>query len=461
MLLNAGLSLRTRTATASRTRGTTAQRVDRQRSDTGLRLNSWNTHVLPHGDRYRRSREFSCATGHRRQLTSRLKQEEQGIVLITTLLLIVVMLSIGVATVAFVGGQRELSAGERIRESTFNLAEAALNSQIFVLSQRWPSSSSSAYPANCTSATTVTGCPNPGAINAQYSGGDYTNASWTTVVQDNGGGAPDYYLSSVASGQPQYDANGDGKMWIRAQAVRGGVKRTLVTQVKAQLSPIPFPRNSVTAGYFGTTNTGAKVVIDTNGSSYTTSPGKPAPVAVRCTQGPTSTCLNYYPAKGQVSPPLYQTGVSAATAISAEELDALRGLARSNNTYYASGCPSSLTGAMVFIENGNCSYSGGATYNSIASMGMVVIGTGTLTLGGNAGQFYGLIYAANLQRSSGAVVSLSGCAKIVGAVAVDGTGGVTAGSCGLNIAFHSGALTLAKGYREPAPVKGTWREVPG
>jgi Tfp pilus assembly protein PilX len=390
---------------------------------------------------------------------SRIKQEQQGIALVLSLVLVVIMFSIGVATLAFVGGQRELSSGERVRESAFNLAEAALNSQLFLVSQKWPGSQASAYPAGCSSTAVVSGCPDPGPINAQFTGGDYAHASWTTAVQDNGGGSPDYYSTTVATSQPHYDANSDGKLWIRAQTVTGGVKRTIVTQVSAQLREIPFPRNSVTAGHFSTTNTGRKVVIDTNGSTYTKNPGQPAPVAVRCNSGPKSACLNYDPQKGQVSPPLYQTGFSSSSTVTADELNALRGVARSNNTYYASGCPSSLTGSLVFIENANCSYNTGAV-NSLDSLGMVVVSTGTLTLGGNA-TFYGLVYAANLQNSSGDVVLLQGCAKIIGAVAVDGQGGLSAGSCGVNVAFNANALRLAKGYSQSTAVKGTWREVPG
>jgi len=89
---------------------------------------------------------------------------------------------------------------------------------------------------------------------------------------------------------------------------------------------------------------------------------------------------------------------------------------------------------------------------------MVVIATGSLSLGGNA-TYYGLVYAANLQNSTGYLVSLSGCSSIIGSVAVDGQGGVLAGSCGTNIAFNPNVTTLSKGYGDPAPVKETWREV--
>jgi hypothetical protein len=368
-----------------------------------------------------------------------------------------IMLSIGLATLAFGAGQRQLAAGERVRESTFNVAEGALNAQIFLLAQSWPGSSTSAYPSSCSSTATVTNCPDPTTVNAQFTGTDFSGYTWATRVQDNGGGNADYYSTTVAAGQPSYDANGDGKLWVRGQATMRGVTRAIVTQVKAQVRTVPFPRNTLTAGYFATTNGGKKVIVDTNGKSYSSSPTQAGAIAVRCSSGPQSSCLNYDASKGQVSPPAYQTGYPTSSLVSSDDLNAMRGIARTNNTYYASGCPSSLSGSLVFIENGTCSYNTG-TFNSLASSGMVVIATGTLSLGGNAA-FYGLVYAANLQGSTGFVVSESGCAKIVGSVAVEGQGGVLAGACGTNIAFNPNVTNLATGYSDPAPVKQTWREV--
>jgi Tfp pilus assembly protein PilX len=391
---------------------------------------------------------------------SRLQKQQEGSALVIAILAMATMLSLGLATLAFSDGQRQLAAGERVRESAFNLAEAALNGQVFVVSQRWPGSSGSALPASCPSATTVTNCPDPATINGQFTGPDYANSSWSTAVQDNGGSVANYYSSTAAQTQPPYDANGDGKLWARAQAVVNGVPRTMVTQIKAQVKSIAFPKNSLTAGYFATTNSGRKTIIDTNGKTYTTTPGQPGAIAVRCTGSPgtSSSCLKYDPSKGQVSPPAYQTGYPATPVVTADQLNAMRGIAQKNGTYYSSGCPSNPAGAMVFVESGNCSYSTG-TFNSLSAAGVLVIVNGTLSLGGNA-TYYGLVYGANQQNSTGYVVSLTGCSKIVGSVMVEGQGGVLAGSCGVNIAFAN-VTNLAAGYGDPAVVKSTWREVTG
>ena len=379
--------------------------------------------------------------------------------IIIAIIAIGIMMSLGLAVLAFGGGQRQLAARERTGESAFKVAEGALNAQIFVLGQSWPGSAAVAYPASCSSTTTVADCPDPPTINGQFTGADYSGYSWTTAVRDNGGGTPDYYSTTVAAGQPSYDANGDGRLWVRGQATMRNVTRAIVTQVKAQTRPIPFPRNTVTAGRFATTNNGKKVIIDTDGRTYSPSPSQAGPLAVRCSTGPKSSCLDFDTSKGQVSPPAYQTGYPAAPLATSKDLNAMRILAKANNAYYASGCPSRLTGSLVFIENGNCNF-GTGTFNSLSAPGVVVIATGTLSLGGNA-TYYGLVYAANSQASTGYVLSLSGCSKIIGSVAVEGDGGVLAGSCGTSIAFNPNVTNLATGYTDPALVKATWREVGG
>jgi len=58
-------------------------------------------------------------------------------------------------------------------------------------------------------------------------------------------------------------------------------------------------------------------------------------------------------------------------------------------------------------------------------------------------------------------VATQGNAAIVGAVSVDGPGGVQSGSAGTGIAYDPKVFGLPKGYGRPALVKGTWREVAG
>ena len=402
-------------------------------------------------------------------MIGRLRQDESGWALVTSVIVMTLLLGIGLAGLSLVDGQARQSGRERVGESAFNLAQGALKSQLLLVS-RWPGSIDSAYPGTCSSTVQGANCPDAATLAAQFAGSDYADASWTAGVRDNGGSVGSYYTSAGAASQPSYDANGDGKLWLRASATTRGATRAIVTLVAAKPVPVPFPHASVLAHHFAVTNAGNKVLVDTNGSTYLDEPGQPGPFTVRCTTpAPSSTCLDYDPSKPQVSPPAVDPGYTALTAVSAEQLNQMRSIAKAaGNTcgalgqspcYYQSGCPANPSGAHVFIESGNCTY-GGGTYNSLSSPGMLVIATGTLSLGGNA-LFHGLVYAANLQNSTGNVVDLSGTSEIIGAVAVDGLGGVRAGSAGPSIAYDPNVFSLAQGYGNATPVKGSWRELVG
>ena len=90
---------------------------------------------------------------------------------------------------------------------------------------------------------------------------------------------------------------------------------------------------------------------------------------------------------------------------------------------------------------------------------MFVIANGTLSFGGNF-TYYGLVYVANLQQTTGVVVRMHGSAMIVGSVAIDGGGGVDAGSSGKNFVYDDGVFPLVTTFSAAAPVQGSWRELP-
>jgi Tfp pilus assembly protein PilX len=396
-------------------------------------------------------------------MMTRMRTDERGVVIVVAMIAMAIMLVMGVATLAFVNSQQRHSGRERVGESSFDLANGAVKAQMFLLSRNWPSSAAKAYPSSCTSAAGAANCPVPATLATQFTGTDFAGAAWTTTVQDNGPPVDRYYKSAAAAGQPTYDASGpaglpDGKLWIKAKSVARGQTRTVVTLIQADEVEIPFPGNLVTAGRFATSNKGRKVILDTNGSSYTNTPGTPGGVAVRCKQSVDPNCLVYQPSKGQISPPTtIQQEYPNLTAVSRDELAAMRGIASSKGTYYATGCPPTLTGETVFIESANCTYTGG-TYNTLASPGMVVMGSGKLTLLGNS-YFNGLIYSANLLELSDDMVILGGTTRVIGAITIDHKGGLMAGSSATNLAFNGNVMKLAKGYASANPVKGAWREL--
>jgi hypothetical protein len=378
-------------------------------------------------------------------------RDDGGWALVTTVLVMGILMSIALPLMTLVDTQQAGTSAERKSEGSFNVADAALNASVFILADDWPAASSTEYPRSCSATSSATRCPDSALITGTYTGGDYTDLGWRVRVRDDTGS--EYYDPAAVASRPRWDANRNGKMWVRADGRSSGNWRSVVALVRTVEQVESFPRRVVTAGWFETTNNGNKVIIDTRGRA-----AEPAPLAVRCTQKAPSSCLNYNPAKGQVTPETVETGYSGTTAVSPAVLSAYRERAKSLGTYYATGCPSSPSGSFVFVENGDCTYTGGGQANSASSPGMFIVARGTLTLGGNF-EFYGLVYAANLQRSTGMVVSLKGTSEIIGSVAVDGGGGVSAGSSGRNITF--GDLTFAdiSSTRSIAVVHGTWREV--
>jgi hypothetical protein len=267
-----------------------------------------------------------------------------------------------------------------------------------------------------------------------------------------------------------WDSNGDGAVWVRSTATVGTTSRTVVALVKLNQVSVLFPQNTVTAGKFHTTNSGKKVIVDTKGCAAVGAPvggcksQRAAPVTVRCNAGSppytrSNTCLGYDQNKGQISPPDSVASNFTGRVLPQSSVDDLRRRAQALGTYYSSGCPASMTGQVVFVESGNCTYNGG-TMNSAASPGMFIVNNGTLTLGGNV-TFFGIIYMANAQNSTSDIVFLGGAATIQGSVGVEGSGGVSAGSNKLNIVYDPSAVANLYGYGSTAePSQNTFRELP-
>ena len=382
--------------------------------------------------------------------------DERGWALMSSVLVVGILVALALPLLSLVDNQQRQSANERKSESSFNLAEAAFDAGTFVLANSWPVTAGGAYPATCGPTSTSLKCPNADLLARTYAGTDYSARDWTVRFRDDGG-TGDYYDPAIVDAQPTWDANGNAKMWVRADGRAAEGVRTVVAVVRRQDQLEPFPRNAITAGWFGTTTGGHKVIVDTKGTA-----AQPAPLAVRCTSSvppPSPGCLDYQADGGQVSPDTAYSGYAGDTAVPEDALDRLRSRAKALGTYYATGCPQSPTGELVFIENGNCAYAGGGTANSEGAPGMLVVARGALNFSGSM-TYYGLVYAANLQRSTGAIVELSGAATIVGSIAADWQGGVAIGNNGENLIYDDSVFPLIKSFASAAAVQGTWRELP-
>ena len=361
--------------------------------------------------------------------------------MVTAIILMTIMMGTALSAFAYVDAQQRESGVERTRESSFNLAEGALTLQTFVLGRDWPGTALAAYPTSCPSALLPAKCPDASQIAASYATPDFTSgSSWTTAVRDNGGAAYD-------AAQPSWDANLDGKVWARSQALVRGKQRTLLALVGQEYAPEPFPRKVLLAGSFRSNTNASKVLVERHTSG----------LAVRCTGAGDPACLDYR--LGQISPAGgielgYQGRVFSAAA-----LDRLRATARSLNTY-STTCPASMAGKVVFVEPATdieCSYSGSQTLNSADQPGMFVMTRGSLRMGGNT-TFYGFVYHANAADVTATVVDLGGNSLIQGGVLTEGAGAkVAVGTAAVNLAYDDRLeVRLLTGAR-----MGRWREVQG
>ena len=400
-------------------------------------------------------------------------QREDGVALMTAMLVMTMMLLFGFAILTNVDSQRSDSRRERERESSFQLSEGVLNAQIFQLSTRWPSSTTGSggasvvYPASCTQTDIAQDCPSITALIGSFNNVDQANGneSWITNVRDNGGTAPDFYSDALITSQPTFDQNNDGFLWVRSSAVVRGHRRTLVALVKAEKTTLNFPKHTLSAGFFTTTNSGNKTIIDNDGESDEFVPGE---VYVRCTfpggSLPAAGCADYQANKGQVSPNRVFSDPSMPPAVTPEALETLRSSAKADGNYYATGCPPSLqgdvAGEMVFIENpgGTCNYNANSNFNTFAKPGYVVMAKGKLLINGGA-TFYGVIYHANTDDSSGVLVELGGNSEINGAVTIDGPGGMFAGSSKENIIWNPNVFNNLTAFGTAAIVQNTFREI--
>jgi type II secretory pathway pseudopilin PulG len=405
-------------------------------------------------------------------------RDERGWTLVIAMLLMTIMASMALATFAFVDREQEQSATTRKRETAYNLSEAVLNAQIFELSRDWPGVGAAAlttlrYPA-CTDASSGTHCPSATTISGLFASPDTASGmSWRTEVHDNNAPNPQFYSDDATSGtraQPSYDANGDGKVWIRAQATVRGRTRTLIALVATQEQVEDLPHAALITGRLELGNNGHKILIDASGGS--TASGF---IAVRCTPalGEATPCLGHSLGGGlfstllsllsllniQISPNVALTGYPNMPAMTSAAITRLRARARADGQLYAS-CPSSFPAAqVVFIESGSCSYTANGVVNSATAPGVVILENGaTLTLRGTL-DFYGIIYNTNTIASTSTLVDVGGNVVVHGGVLVDGQASTAIGESALNLRLDLGAFDALRSYGSAGIIQNTFREI--
>lgn len=376
-------------------------------------------------------------------MRARLRTED-GWGLITAIWAMMIMLSLGLALYSFTDAQVAQSANERNRESTFDYSAALLATHAYVLTEYWPYTSTTALPDCASNGTTVTAtggtatvfaCPEQGQLNNAFNTKEYGGSkSWTSRVRDNGGTSKCvvtgqlkcsyFYDDATVLAQPSWDANGDGQLWVRSQAIVRGNRRTVVQRVELDKRPVQFPEAVLTAGHL-TLKDSPHVKVVTNYS----------PINLRCALN-SSGCLVLKKHK-QIAPYRISFSYPQQTAIPASSLSDLRERAKAEGWYYAT-CPTNPPGQQVFVESGTCT---GASmpYTSPTLKGTYIQVTGTLTISnkqpasenfskGRKGNFWGLIYMANSTKLTGDVLKITKGRRLIrGVVAVDWAGGFNLG----------------------------------
>lgn len=392
-----------------------------------------------------------------------------GWVLLTSIATLSLMLMLSVALLSIVDTQTQMSGVQRTRESAFNLAEATLNAQIFSLARDWPGAGAAATPyPSCPAAVASPRCPVGTQITNLMASVDPATVTWQTQVRDNGAaGGANFYSDALVLAQPAYDANRDGQLWVRATASAAGHSRTIIALVRAEQEEEDIPHAALLTGRLEISNMGNKTIIDASAGG-----GTPT-ATVRCTPAllELTPCLGQQVGLGpigsvsslltflgqQLTPNATSSGYTGGPAMSADARARLKATAIADGTYFA-GCPPTLTGHVVYIESGTCSYTGNAVYNAAGDPGIVVMATGSLYLGGTS-VFNGVLYHANLAGVTGAVLQIQGNATVVGGVLVDGNATTVAGSSKLNIQLSLDAFRAVRSYGSAGIVQNTWREL--
>ena len=403
-------------------------------------------------------------------------RRQDGFAIVTVLIVMLIMIGLGIGMLLFANTEQHASARTASSEAGFNLAEASLDAEMFQLSRVWPGSAASAptSPAQCTPSTSsaTNFCPDPSGLSNGYpvpasatcpgslgvdAWGAPAGTQWATYVRDNGPGTNTLFNSTAERTQPTYDANGDGKLWVRAVGVAGCTTETVVALVSQQLVPLAFPTTVLSANWFATGNSSGKIIVNARGTA-----AQNGFVSTRCTTGAPSPCQNF--STGQISPYNNASPPRPSPAVTATQLASVKSQAQAKGTYFTPpNCPPSsitaLNGAPTYVEGcGTLSYNNG-TANSAGTPGWLVLADGTIDFNGNA-TFYGTIYAVNGQNSSGIVVNVHGNALIQGAVDVDGPGGVGLGQSKMNLIYDTTSFGSVTTYAGVTQVPNSFRLLP-
>jgi Tfp pilus assembly protein PilX len=437
---------------------------------------------------------------------------EDGWVLVSAIVLMAIMLSVGLSAFAFVDTGQKRSRESRERESALSLAEGALYAQGFALTRNWPNPGQP-LGGDCSSTMAISSttlyCPDRDTLAAgssgnvavaQFAATDFkANAAWTTKVRDNSGVLSAAYSTEPLAGTttplsdttlvdpvrgacPQtpcrMDWNQDRQLWVESRVMLRGRARNIVARLKLEELPESVPTAGVVSGGINVSNNGNKLMIDADGTQ----------VLVRCSPVNSTSCTSYR--NGQITP-LPQSVATQPNFMTPAQLERFKQRAITDGKYFA-GCPptgSDLSGTVVWVEacaqsqfsnqlvTTPCTPPSGMStdcINTLDKPGMLIFHCGVMDWQGGI-TFRGILYNANnsdgtcaypprsgncSQASSAAVVTNGGFG-VWGALVVDGGGCIEVGSNGLQIKYDSNVFNAVSSYGTVGLVQNTWRELKG
>ncbi len=382
-------------------------------------------------------------------------RDERGSALVISIIAMSLMFMLGLSALAMTDQQTKQSGVERVRESSFNLAEGALQQQSFLLGGKgWPKDATLALPAECTvSSASTSRCPTPAALvnSGAYNTGDYTGASWKTYVRDNTVANPTTYTSAVGA-RPTWDSDGNGQMWVISTATVRSKTRTIVALLKRDPIPIALPRAVLVAGGLHIPQNGQSGVITTDPTT---------PVVLRC-DGYGGTCNQSNNGQGasQISPNnVSYTGADQPAFIAP---DIVTKIVDSATTYTSCPTEAQIAGIVVIDPPSNaveCEITGNTAHNSLTAPGILVMRKGTLDYRGD-GPFYGLIIHLN-EGNAGATtkcIDINGTPNITGGIIIEGNCGFEMNG-NARLAFNASMFNLSV-TGVAGLVQNTWRELP-
>lgn len=401
--------------------------------------------------------------------------------MVAAILLLTVILGLGLGLLLFADSQQKASTREQATEAAFNVAEAALNAQVGQLSREWPTATKP-MPESCTSSTSTetNDCPSttdlkldPNTGSTTCSGTDAWGSplsnQWTTYVRQ---GTGSLFNSTTEQKEPTYASSDAGELWVRSVGVVQCHAVAVISLVTRQRVALNFPEDAIVGNWFKTTNKGNKVIVNRKGKA-----SEAGQVSMRCEAPHTrssGTCEEYEASKEQVSPPIEEHPATSTITLTASQLATIKSEAQAHGTFYSPTspyhCPSGMnelegvelstsSRAPVYVESCEPKIKANGTANTEANPGFLIIANTSFEMSGNS-TYYGIIYDANLQKSSEAVVKLQGNAHAVGGIVVDGSGGIEFGSSGQNLEFDSLAIHNATISAGAASTRNSFRILP-